>query len=98
LLARGFELAALPADTARPRILAESIDHRPANPALRKRFKLDPARFVETLGGVDQADNTVLDEVTDIDRMGHGCCHAASKLFNERDARDHSRILIAGRQ
>jgi len=84
LLASRFELATHAANTARPRVLAQRIDHRAADTPLGECLELDPPRIVEAMGGIDQADHTVLDEVAEINRMRHGCCHAPGKRFNKR--------------
>jgi len=85
LLARGLQLAPDPADTARPGVLAQGIDHGPADAAFRERLELDPARVVEAVGGIDQADHAVLHQVAQVDRVRHGRRHAAGQCFNERN-------------
>jgi len=67
LLARRLELAALTAHAARPGVLAERVDHRPPDAAFRECLELDAARFVESVRGVDQPDDPVLDEIADVD-------------------------------
>jgi len=95
LLARGFELAPLAADAARPRVLAERVDHGTANAAFGKGFELDSARLVEALRGVDQSNDPVLDEIADVNRVGHGRRYPASKLLDERKTGYDARILFA---
>ena len=75
LLARRLELATHAAHAARPRVLAERVDHRAANAALGERLELDAAPFVEALGGVDQTDDAILNEIAQVDRMRHGRRH-----------------------
>jgi len=84
LLAGRFELATDAANTARPRILAQRVDHRAADTPLGEGLELDAARIVETMRGIDQADHTVLDEVAEVNRMRHGRRHAPRERFNER--------------
>jgi len=67
LLAGGLELPALPADAARPRILAERVDHRATNSTFGKRLELDAAGLVKALGCVDEADDSILDKIADVD-------------------------------
>jgi len=67
LLARRFQFSTLPAHAARPRILAQGVDHRAPNPALGEGFKFDPARFIEAVGRVNQADDAILNQVSNID-------------------------------
>ena len=93
LLARGLELAPLTAHAARPGVLAERVDHRAANPPLGERLELDAARLVEAVRGIDQTDDAVLDEVADVDRMGHCGRHATGELLDERNARRSTRGL-----
>jgi len=96
LLARGFELAALTADATRPGILAQRVDHRPPDAALGEGFELDTAPLVEAVRGIDETDDAVLDEVADIDRVGHRGRHAASKLFNEGNAVHDAGVVGGG--
>jgi len=87
-LARGLELAALAADAARPGVLAQRVDHRPADAALGEGLELDPARVVVAVRGVDQADHAVLDEVSQVDGVRHRGGHPARDGLDEREARD----------
>jgi len=66
-LARRFKLTSLPANAARPGVLAQRIDHGAPNPSLRERFKLDPTRLVKAVSRVDQTDDPILHQVADID-------------------------------
>jgi len=95
LLTGCFELPPLPPHPPRPCVLAQGIDHRTANPALGKRLELDATGFVEPVGRIDQPDDSVLDEVTDVDRMGHCRGDATGELLDERYTRNHTRVLIA---
>ena len=88
LLARGLELAALAADAARPGVLAQRVDHRAADAPFGEGLELDAAVLVEAVGGVDQADHAVLDQVADVDRVRHRGRHAAGERFDERQAGD----------
>ena len=95
-LARRVELAPLAADAARPGVAPERVDHRAAHAALGKGFELDAATFVEPVRGIDQADDAVLDEIADVDRVRHRGRHAARERFDERDPRDDPAILMGG--
>ena len=64
-------MAVLPLAQARPRIAAQRVDHRASHAALRKRLELDPARVVETIRCVDQADDAILHQISNVDRVGH---------------------------
>ena len=46
--------------------------------------------------GVDQADDAVLDEVADVDRIRHGRGHAPRERFDEGDAGDDAAVLTGG--
>jgi hypothetical protein len=48
------------------------------------------------MGGVDQPEHPVLDEIPDVDRVRHRRRHPARERFDERNTRDDSTIL-AGR-
>jgi len=101
LLAGRLELAPLPAHAARPGVLAEGVDHRTPDATFRERLELDASRFVEAMRRVNQTDDAVLDEVPDVDGMGHRGGDATGKLLNERktgcDARvDRYRALALG--
>jgi hypothetical protein len=93
-LAGGFELAALPPDPARPRVLAQRVNHGAADAALRESLELDAPSLVEAVRRVDQSDDSVLDEVADVDRVGHRGRHATGELLDERDSVDHPRVLF----
>ena len=94
LLARGFELAPDAAHAARPGVLAQRVDHRAADAALGEGLELDAARLVEPLGGVDQADDAVLHEIAQVDRVRHRGGHAARQGLDKRQASFDSRILL----
>ena len=93
LLTRGFQLAALTADTTRPGILPEGVNHGAADAALGKGLELDATGFIEAVRRIDQADDAVLNEVADINRMRHGGRDPASELLDERDAGKNSRVV-----
>ena len=96
LLARRLELAALAAHATRPGVLAQRVDHGAADAPLGKGLELDPARFVEAVRGVNQPDDAVLDEVADVDRVGHGRRHSSGKLLDERKTGNDAGIFFAG--
>src|SRR6185503_12642207 len=79
--ARGLELTALAADAARPGILAQRVDHRPADAPFGERLELDASGLVEAVRRVDQADDPVLDEIPDINRVRHGRGNATGELL-----------------
>ena len=81
--ARGFELTALAANAARPRVAAQRIDHRATHTALGKSLELDAARLVEPEGGVDQAQHSILDEIAQLDGVGHRGGDAAGERLHE---------------
>jgi len=71
LFSRGFQLATHAADTTRPGILAQRVNHRAAHAPFGECLELDAARIVKAMRRVDQADDAVLDQVADVDRMRH---------------------------
>jgi hypothetical protein len=71
LLTRGLELAALAAHSTRPSVLAESVNHRTPDSTLGERLELDPPRFVEAVGRVNQTDDAILDKIPNVYGMGH---------------------------
>jgi hypothetical protein len=83
LLAGGLELAAHAADTARPGVFPERVDHRSSNAAFRKGFELDAAAVVEPVSSVDQTDHAVLHQIAQINRMWHRRRHASSQCLDE---------------
>jgi len=95
LLPRRLELTPLTANATRPRILAKGVDHCAADTALGEGLEFDTARFVEPVRRVDQANDTVLHQVPDINRVGHRRCHAASQLLDEREMGNDPRIFFA---
>ena len=95
-LARRIELAPLAADAARPGILAERVDHRAADAPFGKGFELDPALFIEALGGVDQAQHSVLNQIADVDRVRHRGGHASSQSFDKRQSGHNTVVLFGG--
>src|SRR5262249_56591377 len=94
--ARRLELAALAADAARPRIAAQRVDHRAAHAPLGEGFELDPAGFVETERGVDQAEDAILHEIAQLDGMRHRRGDAARQRFDERNAGGNAFTLTGG--
>jgi len=95
LLARGLQLPALAPHAAWPGILPEGVNHGAPDAAFGERLELDASRLIEAVGGIDQPDDPVLDEVADVDRMGHRRGDATGELLDERYACDDSRILSA---
>jgi hypothetical protein len=85
--ARRIELAPLAAYAARPGVAPKRVDHGAAHPPLGEGLELDAAVLVEPVCGIDQADDAVLDEITDVDRIRHGGRHASRERFHEPDAR-----------
>ena len=94
--ARGIELAPLAADAARPGIAAQRVDHRAADAPLGEGLELDAARLVEAVGGVDQAEDAVLHEVADVDRVRHRRRHAARERLDKRKPGDDAAVLARG--
>jgi hypothetical protein len=94
LLAGRLELPPDTAHSARPGVLAQGVDHRPANAPFGEGLELDPARLVEPFGGVDEADDTVLHKIAEVDRVRHGGSHAAREGLHKRQASFYSRILL----
>jgi hypothetical protein len=84
LLAGGLELTALPAHAPRPGVLAQRVDHRASDTPLGESLELDAPILVEAIRRVDQPNHAVLHEVSDVDRMRHRRCHAASQGLDER--------------
>ena len=97
LFASRLELATLAANATWPGILAQRVDHRAADAPFGERLELDPARLVETVRRVDQPDDAVLNEVADVDRVGHRGRHPPSELLDERKAGNDAGILFTGR-
>src|SRR4029077_3650457 len=70
--------------------------HRPADAALGEGLELDAAVLVEAVGGVNQSEDAVLDEIADVDRVRHGRCHAAGQRLDKREPGDNAAILAGG--
>jgi len=85
--ARRFELASHPANTSRPRILAQRVDHRAADASLGEGLELDAARIIEAVCRVDQSDHAVLDQIAQVDRMRHRCRHPSRERLDKRQSR-----------
>src|SRR5262249_42600803 len=90
---RGIELAALAADAARPRVSAQRVDHRATHAPFGKRLELDSAIRIEAMRRVDQSKHAVLDQVADVDRVGHRGGHAARECLDKRQAGDDTAVL-----
>ena len=95
-LARGLELAALTTDAARPGVLAKRVDHRATHAALGKRLELDATVRVEAVGRVNQADDAILHEVADINRVRHRGRHAAGKGLDKRKTGNNALTRVGG--
>ena len=83
-LARGFELASLATDAARPGVLAKRVNHRAADAALGKRLELDAARLVEAVRRVDETEDAILNEIAEVDRVRHRGRHSPGERLYER--------------
>jgi hypothetical protein len=94
--ARSVNLTPLAADTARPGVAPKGVDHRATDSPLGEGLELDPAALVEATGCVDEPKDPVLDEIANVDGVGHGRRHPASQGFNERQAGNDSPVLIDG--
>jgi len=46
--------------------------------------------------GIDQSEDAVLDEIADVDRVGHRRSHAPSKRFDKRQTGDDAAVLTGG--
>jgi hypothetical protein len=79
-------LASHPAHAARPGIAAQRVDHRPAHATLGEGLELDPATLVEAVRRVDEPDHAVLNQVAEVDRVGHREATPARERFDERQA------------
>src|SRR5205814_9953117 len=75
--ARRVELAALTPDATGPGIAAQRVNHGAPHAPLGEGFELDAAVLVEPLHGVDQAQDAVLDEIADVDRIRHRRRHSS---------------------
>jgi len=96
LLASGLQFAAHPPHPARPRILSQGVNHRPADAAFREGLELDAAAAVESLRRVNEPDHAVLDQVTEVNRVRHGCRHSPGKGLHEGQSGFHSVGCCAG--
>ena len=94
--ARGIQLAALTAHAARPRVLAQRVDHRAADAPLGEGLELDAAILIEAVGGVDQAEDAVLHEIADVDGVRHRGGHAPGQRLDKGQAGDDAAILAGG--
>jgi hypothetical protein len=92
-LASGFELAALTTDPARPGVLAQSVDHGSPYATFGKRLEFDAARLIEPVRCVDEPNDTVLDKISDVDRVGHRGRNTSGELFYKGNAGNNARIL-----
>jgi hypothetical protein len=95
-LASGIEFTALAPHAARPRIFSKCVDHRTAHPPFGEGLELDASRFVEAVSGIDEAEDPILDQVANVDRVRHRSRHAASQCFDKRQAGYDSAVLSGG--
>jgi hypothetical protein len=86
--ARSIELAPLAAHAPGPRVLAQRVDHGAPHAPLCESFEFDAAIFVKTVRCIDQSDHAVLNQITDIDRVGHRRCHSSRERFDKGKAGD----------
>jgi len=93
LLARGFELPALPANSSRPGILTQRVNHGSPNTTFSKRLELDAARLVKPVRCVDEPNHTILDKISNVDRVGHRGRNTSGELFYKGNAGNNARIL-----
>ena len=93
LFARGLKLPALAANASRPSILAQSVDHGSPNSTFGERLELDTAPLVKPVRCVDEPYNTILDKISDVDRVGHRGRNTSGKLFYEGNTGNNARML-----
>jgi hypothetical protein len=93
LLASGFEFPALPADSTRPGVLAQSVDHGSPDSTFSERLELDAARLVKPVRCVDEPNHTILDKISNVDRVGHRGRDTSGELFYKGNAGNNARIL-----
>src|SRR5260370_42628304 len=93
---RRVELAPLAANAARPRVTPKRVNHGTADSTFREGLEFDSPVLVKAVRGDYQAEHTVLDEVTDVDRVGHRARHPAGQGFDERQAADDAAVLTGG--
>jgi hypothetical protein len=86
LLPRGLELATHPPHATRPGVTSKGVDDRAPDASLRKGLELDASTFVESMRCVDQPDHPALDQVSEVDRVGHRGGHAARERLDEGEA------------
>jgi len=96
LLAGGLELAAHAAHPARPRVLAQRVDHRAPDAALGECLELDAAAVVEAVGRIDETDHAILHEIAEINGVRHGRGHATRQRLNEGQSGFHA-VRFCGR-
>jgi len=93
LLAGGFELPSLAANPSRPGILAQSVNHGSPDATFSERLELDAAPLVEPVRCVDEPNHTILDKISNIDRVGHRGRNTSGELFYKGNAGNNARIL-----
>jgi len=84
LLAGRFELATLPAHTARPGILAQRVDHRTPYAPFGECLELDATLLVEAMRRVDEPNHAILHKISDVDRVRHRSGHATGQGLDKR--------------
>jgi hypothetical protein len=93
LFARSLELPTLAADAAGPGILAQSVNHGSPNATFGERLELDTAPLIKPVRCVDEPYDTILDKISDVDRVGHRGRNTSGKLLYEGNAGNNARIL-----
>jgi hypothetical protein len=93
LFSGGFELAALSAHSSWPSVLAQSVDHGSPDTTFSERLELDTARLVKPVRSVDEPNDTILDKISNVNRVGHRGRDTSSELFYERNTGNNARIL-----
>ena len=83
---------ALPANSSRPGILAQRVNHGSPNATFSKRLELDAARLVKPVRCVDEPNHTILDKISMSIEWG---IVAATRraLFYKGNAGNNARIL-----
>jgi hypothetical protein len=84
----------LPDGPGEPVHLAEVVEHRSADPELGVRLELDPARGVESIEGVEQADDPRTDEIVHLDVGGDAHLDARRVVFDRRNEFFHHRVAV----
>jgi hypothetical protein len=59
-------------------------------------FEFNAARFIKAVRSIDQADDAVLDEVTNINRMRHRGSHSSCERLHKGKTSNNSTALGGG--